>query len=945
MRVRLLGPVDVLMDGEERPVAGLRRKAVLATLALHGGEVVSTGRLVDAVWDGIAPPTALNTLQHHVSHLRAVLGGKAAILARPPGYLLDLGQDGTDVRLAERLLRQGTQSADPGQGAGHLRQALALWRGRPLADVTGLAWLEDQAGRLDLLRQQIRRALSEVRLAAGDHLHLVPELEQLAADHPLDEQLHAQLMIALYRCGRQADALSVYQRLRVALAEELGIDTSKALCDLETAILRQDPSLDVPVTAGSPRLSAPIPAQLPPGVAAFAGRGAELDSLDTILSQVGPDGAGNSVAVVITAIAGTAGVGKTALALHWAHRVATQFPDGQLYANLRGFDPAGPAVEPGQALRGFLDALAVPPQRIPASLEDQVALYRSLLTGKRMLIVLDNARDAEQVRTLLPGAPGCLAIVTSRNRLTGLIARDGAHPLSLDVLTPAEARELLTRRLGTDRVGSEPDAVENIITRCARLPLALAIVAARAAASPRFPLAHFAAEIREAGQVLDLFRSDDAATDVSAVFSWSYRALSTDAARLFRLLGLHPGPDFTVGAAASLAGIAPDQARALLAELTRGHLLTEHRPGRYAFHDLLRAYAAEQARSHDHDSARDAAVGRLLGHCLHTAYAAATLTDPCFAPVAAPVPPQPRVVIGGPATAEEALSWFTAEHPTLLAAVPLAAESGAATHAWQLAWVLGTYLLRQGLWTDQATACRLALDAARRDGDTAGEAHALVLLGLGYGSSGRLGEAALLLRTALRLLETVGGCHRSQVRAHRTLSWIAEQQERHADMLSHATAALELSREAGDLALEVMSLNDVGYSHALLGNYRPAIVYCERSLAGSQEAGERNWESAAWDSLGYIHHQLGDHRRAITCYERSLDLSRTLADRYNEAGALDHLGDVHRSAYDMDAARWAWIQAARGYDEIGHPRGEQIRAKLGSLGWMPPPLSLAGAEL
>jgi DNA-binding SARP family transcriptional activator len=933
VRVRLLGPVDVVVDGEARPVPGLRRKAILATLALHGGEIVSTGRLLDAVW-GETAPRALNTLQSNVSYLRGVLGSKAAILARPPGYLLDLGEDGTDVRLAERLLRQGTRSADPCLAAGELRQALALWRGQPLADLAGLAWLEDQAGRLDLLRQRIERALAEARLAAGEHRQLVPELEQLAADNPLDEHVHAQLMLALYRCGRQADALATYQRLRVTLAEDLGIDPGQALRGLETAILRQDPSLDAPVLAGTLRPSAPIPpvpAQLPPAVAAFAGRGAELDSLDTVLSQAAADGAVHGFALIITAIAGTAGVGKTALALHWAHRVAAQFPGGQLYVNLRGFDPAGRAVETGQALRGFLDAFGVPPERVPAGLDDQVALYRTLLAGRRVLVLLDNARDAEQVRPLLPGSPGSLAIVTSRNRLTGLIARDGAHPLKLDVLTPRGARELLTRRLGARRVESEPDAVEDIIARCARLPLALTIAAARAAASPRFPLAHVAAEMREPGQVLDPFGGDDVATDVRAVFSWSYRGLRADAARLFRLLGLHPGPDITVGAAASLAGIGPDRAGALLAELTGGHLLAEHGPGRYGFHDLLRAYAAEQALSHDDDGARNAAVGRLLDHCLQVAHAAATLTDPYFAPVAAPPAPRAGVVGGGPATAEEALACLTAEHATLLAAVPLAAEAGSATQPWQLAWALSTYLLRQGLWTEQATACNIALDAARRAGDTAGEAHALVLLGLGYGPSGRLREAVPHLHAALRLLETIGGCHRSRVRAHRTLSWIAEQQERHADMLSHAAAALELSRAAGDLALEITSLNDVGYSHALLGDYRQAISYCERSLVGSQEAGERNWESAAWDSLGYIHHRLGSHRRAITCYERSLELSRELADRFNEAGTLDHLGDVHRSAGDMDAARWAWAQALRTFDEIGHPGAVQVRAKLGGL--------------
>jgi DNA-binding SARP family transcriptional activator len=938
VQVRLLGPVDVLVDGEARPVPGLRRKAVLATLALRGGEIVSTDRLVDAVWGEVAPQTALNTLQRHVSYLRGVLRSKAAIVAQPPGYRLDLGHAGTDVLLAERLLREGTQCDDPRQGAGKLRQALTLWRGRPLADVTGLAWREEQAGRLDLLGQQIRRALLTARLASGEYLHLVPELEQMVADYPLDEQVHAQLMVALYRCGRQADALSAYQRLRSTLAEELGIDPSQDLRELETAILRQDPSLDAPAPAGTLRPSAPIapvPAQLPPAVAAFAGRGAELQSLDTILSQVALASARDGAEVTITAISGTAGVGKTALAVHWAHRAAARFPDGQLYADLRGFDPAGPAVEPGQALRGFLDAFGVPPERIPASLDNQAALYRSLLAAKRVLVVLDNARDAEQVRALLPGSPGCLAIVTSRDRLTGLIARQGARPLSLDVLTQAEARELLTRRLGTARVTSEPDAVEDIIARCARLPLALTVAAARAATNPGFPLAVVAAELREAARILDPLGDADAATDVRAVFSWSYCALSSAAARLFRLLGLHPDADITIATAASLAGIAPDGVRGLLAELTRGHLLAEHRPGRYAFHDLLRAYAAEQAHVHDDDDARQAAVRRLLDHCLHTAHSAATLIDPYFAPVAPP-PPRPGVALGEPATAEEALTWFTAERALLLAAGSLAAQAGSAAHAWQLAWALSTFLLRRGLWSNHATACAIGLDAARRAGDTAGEAHALLLLALGYLRSGRARDAAPRLHQALRLLETIGGYHRSEMTAHSSLLWIAEQQERYADMLSHAEQVFELSRAAGDQALEVMSLNDVGYAHALLGNYRRAITYCERALAGSQEAGERCWESATWDSLGYIYRQLGNHRRAIACYERSLDLCRELADRLNEAITLDHLGDAHRGIGDLDAARWAWTQALRTFDDIDYPQGDQVRAKLRGSGLLLP---------
>jgi tetratricopeptide (TPR) repeat protein len=356
----------------------------------------------------------------------------------------------------------------------------------------------------------------------------------------------------------------------------------------------------------------------------------------------------------------------------------------------------------------------------------------------------------------------------------------------------------------------------------------------------------------------------------------------------------------TAAAAASLTGVAPDRARVLLAELTRGHLLSEHRPGRYAFHDLLRAYATEQARDRDDDGGRRAPVDRLLDHWLHTACAAAALLDPFFAPEPEDLP-LPGTVVGAPATAEEALRWFTAEQATLLAAVPLAAWSGRAGHAWRLAWALSTFLLRRGCWDDYARACQASLDAARRAGDVAGEAHALLLLALGDARSGRR-DATPQFRESLRLFETIDGYHRSRVTALSSLIWIAEQQERYSDMLGHAVRALQLSRAAGDQTLEIMSLNDVGYSHARLGNYGQAIAY--------------------------FHHKLGDYHRAVTCYERSLDLCRELADRYNEAGTLDRLGDVHHGAGDTRAARWAWTQALRTLDELGHPDGDRLRAKI-----------------
>jgi DNA-binding SARP family transcriptional activator len=926
MQVRLLGPVDVVVHGEPRPVHGLRRKAVLAVLALHDGEVVSTDYLADAVWGEDAPATAVNTLQSHVSYLRGVLETKTAILARPPGYVLELPGDGTDVQMAERLLREGTQQADPADAVRCLQDALALWRGQPLADVADLAWLSTQAERLDLLRMRIRQALSEARLAAGEHAQLVPELEQMVADYPLDERMHGQLMLALYRSGRQADALAVYHRLRHTLDAELGIDPSQVLRDLEAAILQQDPSLEAPTRGVAPAASAvPVPAQLPAAVPAFTGRGAELASLDAIAPWAAQAGSAPSGAVVISAVSGTAGVGKTALAVHWAHRVAAQFPDGQLYVNLRGFDPGGAALDPGQALHGFLDAFGVPATRIPDDLAGRSGLFRSVLAGKRVLVVLDNARSAEQVRPLLPGSPGCLAIVTSRDQLTGLVATEGASLLVVDLLTADDARDLLARRLGADRVAAEPQAADHIIAACARLPLALTIAAARAAISPSFPLAAIAAELREASSALDPFDGGDRATDVRAVFSWSYRALTAPAARMFRLLGLHPGTDITVAAAASLAEAPPGQARALLTELTRAHLLAEHAPGRYAFHDLLRAYASELARAHDDQNAQDAAVDRVLDHYLHTAHRAAAVMEP-FHPITLD-PPQPGVIAGELATAEDAMAWFAAEQGTLLAAVQLAARTGPSTRAWQLTWTLSTYLLRLGLWHDLETACQAALDAARRAGDTTGEAHCLLRLALGYAKSGRTAQCQPLLRDALRLFEAIGDLPK-QALVHRTLLWLAERQKRPAEMLSHSRRCYELYQMADHRAGQALALQDTGHAYALIGSYEEAIAHCERALAMMREVGVWAWEGAVWDSLGYIHHRRGDYQQAIVCYERALSCAREFADRFNEADSLNNLGDVHRSAGDLAAARRSWTQALRIFDEIDHPDRDWVRAKL-----------------
>jgi tetratricopeptide (TPR) repeat protein len=679
----------------------------------------------------------------------------------------------------------------------------------------------------------------------------------------------------------------------------------------------------------APRWEPRRPRHLPAAVAHFAGRSGELAVLTGLLR--GRAGTGGTV--VISAIGGTAGVGKTALAVYWAHHVAGEFPDGQLYVNLRGFDPGGQVMDPAEAVRRFLDALGVPAERIPVDLDAQAALYRSQLAGRRVLVVLDNARDTAQVRPLLPGAPGCLVLVTSRNQLSGLVAADGAHPITLDLLTLDEAGQLLAHRLGPDRTAAEPDAIAEIITMCARLPLALAIVAARAATHPHLSLHTLAGELREAGGRLDTLTTDDPYTDVRAVFSWSYRALNPEAARLFRLLGLHPGPDISVAAAASLAALPIDQVRTRVAELARANLLVEPVSGRYAFHDLLRAYAAERAHTVDSDERRHAATGRVLDHYLHTAYAAARLLDPFRDPITL-TSPRPGVTPERPADHEQALAWFTAEHPVLLAAVDHDAATGFDTHTWQLAWTLYDFLNRRGHWHDWAAVQQAAVAAAGRLADPAVQARAHRFLAGAYIGLGRVEDAHTQLRHALDLYRRAGD-QAGQAHTHHNLGHLWDGQGRPGEALDHARQALDLYRAAGDRRGQADALNSVGWCHSQLGDHRQALTCCQQALTLLQELDDRFGQSAAWDSLGYAHHHLGHHTQAITCYQHALDLVRDLGDRYYEATTLTHLGDTHHATGDLDAAQTAWRQALTILDQLDHSDAEQVRTKLTTLDTVP----------
>jgi tetratricopeptide (TPR) repeat protein len=634
--------------------------------------------------------------------------------------------------------------------------------------------------------------------------------------------------------------------------------------------------------------------------------------------------------VVITAVAGTAGVGKTALAVRWAHRVASRFPDGQLYINLRGFGPAGTVMDPAEAIRRFLDALGVAPQRIPADPEAQVGLYRTLLAGKRMLIVLDNARDPDQVGPLLPGTPGCLVVVTSRNRLTGLVATVGAHPIPLDLLTLDEARDLLVRRLGVHRVAAEPDAVDEIITCCVRLPLALAIVAANAATQPRQSLAAIAADLRDRHDRLSVLSTGDTpTTDVRAVFSWSYHTLTPAAARLFRLLGLHPGPDVTAPATASLAALPIDQIRTLLTELTRANLIVEPVPGRYTFHDLLRAYATEHVHTTDPDPQRHAATHRILDHYLHTAYTADRLLDPARDPITLPQP-QPGVTPEHPTDYEHALAWFNAEHAVLLTTVDHTVATGFDTHTWQLAWTLHDFLNRRGHWHDLAAVHRDAVAVADRLADPTAQANAHRLLGYAYTQLRRLDNAHTQLRQALDLYRETGD-RAGQAHTQHGLARVSNRQGSPAQALDHARQALDLFRAAGHRRGQANALNAVGWYHAMLGEPERGLAACQQALTLFQELGDRHGQAAAWDSLGYAHHHLGQHTRAITCYQHTIELYRNLGDRYEEASTLTHLGDTHYTTANTDGARDAWQQALTILDQLNHPDADTVRAKIHHL--------------
>jgi DNA-binding SARP family transcriptional activator len=931
----------VRCGGVSVPLPRGRQRTLLAVLLLARGRALTADELAELLWaPGPVPRSAAVTVRTYVKRLRQSLGpaGRDRIVTAPGGYLIRVEPGELDIAVMEQELaaaRASGRAAAWDQAAVQASAALGLWRGEPLADAKLPPLAEQEAARLTEMRLQARELRIEADLALARHAEAVTELLQLIAAHPVRERLYALLMLALYRCGRRAEALAAYRAARDVLAREIGADPGPELQSLQQQVLRDDPALAPPPAPGGPAgppgqraraaLAGQVPRQLPAGVTHFTGRAAELAALTGLLDQVRAQPAGT---VVISAVGGTAGVGKTALAVHWAHRVAGRFGDGQLYVNLRGFDPSGTPAAPEAAIRGFLDALGVPTERIPPGPEARAGLYRSLLADRRMLIVLDNARDEQQVRPLLPASPGSLVLVTSRSQLGGLGAAEGARLISLDVLSHGEAVQLLAARLGPARAGAEPAAVGRIAGLCAHLPLALSVAAARAAARPGFALAALAGELADAAGRLDALDAGDPGSSVRAVFSWSTRQLSDQAARMFRLLGIHPGPDISVPAAASLAGTSEPEARRLLGGLARAHLVAEHVPGRYAFHDLLRAYAAEQAQRTDSDTGRREATGRVLDHYLHTAAGAGLLLLPAKEPVVL-APPRPGAAPSEPADYSQAQAWFEAEHQVLLVAVTLAAGSGFDSHAWQLPWAMASYLQTRGHYQEWAATQRRALAAAARLGDAAAQALSGRLLAMACAQLGDHDQALGHFASSLTLYQRLGN-RLGEAKIHQSLGFLAEQQRRYADALDHAEQALRLCQAIGDRANEAEALNSVGWCHGLLGDYQQARAFCRHALTLSAEIGNRRTEGNAWDSVGYAEHHLGDLAEAAACYQRALSIFRESGDRFNEADTLTHLGDTRHAAGELAQAREAWQQALAILDDLQHPDAGQVRAKLAS---------------
>ena len=952
VRFRILGPLEVWTGQDWSGIGAPKWRALLAALLLNPGQAVSTDRLAAELWGDDPPDRATNLVSVYVLRLRRALGDPEGrvLTTRAPGYQLRLDPGDLDAECFETLAGQGREAlagGDPDRAADRLAEALELWRGPALADVPPSALVSAEADRLEESRLSALELRIEADLGCGLPAQLVPELRRLLSDQPLREGLWALLIRALDGAGRHAEALAAYGQARGVIAEELGVDPGPELQRLYQAMLTAAAAPPRPPAAaataqpaaqlaGSPadathRRAGPgssrrAPAQLPADVADFTGRAGPLERLYGLVSGTRQQRNG---AVAVAVVAGTPGLGKTALAVHAAHRLRPDFPDGQLYASLRGGSEH--PVPPEDVLARFLRDLGVDGARVPVDAEERAAMYRTRLAERQMLIVLDDARDAAQVRPLLPGTGSCAVIVSSRHRLSDLA---GSRLIDLDVLDDDEAAELFRRIIGADRAEAEPGPVRDVLGVCAGLPLAIRIAGARLAARRGWTVRTLAGRLSDQRRRMDELTAGDLA--MRACFQVSFDALprknasGTGPVRAFRLLGVWQGPSIGLPAAAALIGHPEEPVADALEVLVDAHLLESPAPDRYRLHDLLRAYAAERAQADDPPQAVEDAVRRVLDWYLRTADAAASVV----APYRDRVPLDPAEPGCEPltfATAEEALAWCEQERTNLVAATRQAASHGLHDIAWKLPVAATVCFDRLGYRTEWLTTHRIALTSARELGDRPGEAWVLTNIGIVLGQQ-HVDDAIGYFEQALAIAREIGD-REDESRAANNLAFTYVILGRYEEAVGPLLEALELQREFGRRYGEAVALYNLGEAYVELGRFDEAIARSEEALAIAREIGSVRDEGYALYNLGRADLELGRLAEAADMFGRALPFHHAVGDKYGEAHDLHRIGIVHARAGRLDQAREAWTQARDLFEALGEDRqAAELRAQLAELG-------------
>jgi DNA-binding SARP family transcriptional activator/tetratricopeptide (TPR) repeat protein len=912
----LLGSLRVVVDGRPATSDQPMPNRLLAILICRAGTSVSVDRLIEQLWEGAPPVSARKTVQLYVHRLRKMLGDPGRIRHGAGGYTLVIHPGERDLDQVEELVRAARATTDQRTRAALLADALALWRGEPMAEFTDLPEVRALADRLADYRATVLEMRFDADLELGRHADLVGELTAAVTDQPLRERFAAQLMLALYRCGRQAEALAVYRRARDRLVEELGVEPGAELHDRHLAILRADPALDPPA-----RWTTVPAAQLPPRPRPFTGRAAELDLLDGLLA-----GGGSPATVVISAISGTAGVGKTALAVHWAHRMRDRFPDGQLYVNLRGFAVQEP-VTAAEALTTLLSALGVPPDRLPTAVAEASGLYRSILAERRVLVLLDNASGAEQVRPLLPGTPASLAVITSRNRLSGLIAIDGAHRLLLDPMPVADACDLLRAILGESRPTDPPEALAVLADICDHLPLALRIAAANLVDEPDRPIGDYLDELRTSRLDVLAVHDDDQAA-VGAAFALSYRHLEPSAQRMFRLLGLVADLEVQPSAAAALAGADEAEAVRLLDVLADAHLLQPLPNERWTFHDLIRRYAEERADSDEPGGAGAAALDRLYHWYLVRICSSDRLLMPARPPL---------LYVDGPQafdTALEALAWLDLEQQNIGALVRHAAAAGRQVDAFRIPYLMRGYYQNRN-WASAVEIQRLSVAAAVALGDADLEDRARSLLAAAL-TRARDHEAAIVEQQRALALARQAGDRQRVALALNNIGWMFNESGSPERALTAYQDALALfdTETKEDRPYVSTALQNAGDVLSLLGQHADAVDHHRRALAIARADGDSSQESDSLTSLGEAHARAGDHRQAIVEYRAALTVLAENGNRFVEALTRGVLADSLRALGETDAAAGELAAAAELHRTLG-----DVPGAIGTL------IDLAGLHL